>query len=69
MKSEKKNLKSRIKELQAKDSELRLKAEKLLQQGQALQQSIAQINTERIKTQGALEELGRQIVIIPPTKE
>lgn len=51
----------RIKELKAKDVDLQKDNERIMQQGQMLNQKIAQNNTERLKIIGAIEELEKQI--------
>jgi len=61
MKSDKSKLKSRIKELEVLEVNLKAQADKKMEEGQFLQQEIAQINTSRLKNMGAIEELKKQV--------
>jgi len=55
------SVRDRIKQLTNEDGQLRAKAEGIAQQIQAAQQQIANINTERLKKIGAIEELQKQV--------
>ena len=58
--SEKKHVvRERVKELESKGIHMKVDVERLTQQIQGIQQRIAQINTERLKLMGAIEELKR----------
>ena len=61
IKDRNKSIRERIKQLEIKDKELQGSAQALLQRGQQLQQEIATINTERLKLQGGIEELKKQV--------
>lgn len=56
-----KETRSRVRELKEKNEKLAKLAEEKFQSSQKLQQEIAQINTERLKVIGAIEELERVI--------
>lgn len=61
VKEKNKSTRDRIKQLELKDKELLGSAQALVQRGQQIQQEIAQVNTERIKIQGGIDELKRSI--------
>jgi hypothetical protein len=54
-----KEIRDRIKEIETEINNFRKDNESILQQGQLLNQKLAQNNTEILKRQGAVEELKR----------